>query len=196
MSDIGYRMTDVSDQSPESKSPAKIPVRLTSNLCPPSCQRFVQELSKLCEVNGHLPDRGRGSGGAADIAGAPMLGADLIEHPFQEYVDEHPGAHIARLLLAPDHLSLFEARQFRHQRLGRERIELLDAQEIDIVDATALPLLVEIVIHLAGTQDDAPDLVVGDELDLFVGLQLRIVPQQPVERSAWAHFVEPRHRTL
>src|SRR5215470_18609802 len=102
----------------------------------------------------HLPDRGRRGGGPADITGAPMLGADLIEHPFQEYVDEYPGAHIAWLLLAPDHFGLFEARQFGHQRLGRERIELLDAQEIDVVDAAALALIVEIVIDLAGTQDD------------------------------------------
>ena len=54
------------------------------------------------------------------------------------------------------------------QRLGRERIELLDAQQIDVVDAALLALLVEIVIDLAGAQHDAADLVVGDELDLLV----------------------------
>ena len=71
-----------------------------------------------------------------------------------------------------------------HQRLDRERIELLDAQQIDVVDAALLALLVEVVIDLAGAQHDAADLVVGDELDLLVGQQLRVVPQQPVERGA------------
>ena len=72
------------------------------------------------------------------------------------------------------------------QRLGRERIELLDAQQIDVVDAALLALLVEIVIDLAGAQHDAADLVVGDELDLLVRQILRIVPQQAVERGAGA----------
>src|SRR5271157_2080723 len=92
-------------------------------------QRLVQKMLELGKMQRHLPDRGRCRGRPAGIAGAAMLGADLIEHPFQEDIDEHPAAHIARLFLTPDDLGILEARQFRHQRLGRERIELFDAQE-------------------------------------------------------------------
>src|SRR6516165_10009997 len=154
--DVRCRMTEVRDR----KSKAKIPVRApTSALPPPLRQRLVQKLAELRQVNRHLPDRGRGGGRTADIVRAPVLGADLVEHPLKENVDEHPSAHIARLLLAPEHFGLFEARQLRHHRLGREWIELLDAQQIDVVDAAAFPLLVKVVIDLAGTEDDAPDLV-------------------------------------
>ena len=52
------------------------------------------------------------------------------------------------------------ARQLLDQRLERERIELLDAQQIDVVDAALLALFEEIVIDLAGAQDHAADLVV------------------------------------
>src|SRR5215469_3891668 len=89
-------------------------------------QCLVQNFAELCQMQRHLSDSGRSGSGTADITGAPILGADLIEHPFQEYIDEDPGAHIARLLLAPDDVGRFEARQFRHQRLGREWIELFD----------------------------------------------------------------------
>ena len=119
-----------------------------------------------------------------------------FKHPLQEHVDEEPGAHVARLFLAPDHLGLLEARQLGDQRLGRERIELLDAQQIDVVDAALLALLVKIEIDLAGAHDDAADLVVGHELDRLVRQQLRVVPQQAVERGAGRHFVEPRDRAL
>src|SRR5580700_9181812 len=159
-------------------------------------QRLFEKLLELGEMKRHLSDGGRCGGRPAGITGAAMFGADLIEHPFQENIDEHPAAHIAWLLLAPDDLGLFEARQFQHQRLGRERIKLLDAQQIDIVDAALLALLVEIVIDLARRDDDAAHLIVGDELDLFVRQHLRVVPQQPVERGIRPHLVEPRHRAL
>ena len=51
------------------------------------------------------------------------------------------------------------------ERLHRERIELLDAQQVDVVDAALLALLVEVEIDLAGAEHDAADLVVLDELD-------------------------------
>src|SRR6516225_3277810 len=89
-------------------------------------QCLVQNFAELCQMQRHLSDSGRSGSGTADITGAPILGADLIEHPFQEYIDEDPGAHIARLFLAPDDFGRLKARQFRHQRLGREWIELFD----------------------------------------------------------------------
>src|SRR5579859_211364 len=139
-------------------------------------QRVVQKLLELRQVQRHLPDRGRSGRRPAGVAGAAVLGLDLVEQPLQENIDEHPGAHVARLFLAPDDLSVAEAVELRHQRLGGERIELLDAQQINVVDAAFLALLVEIVIDLAGAQHDAANFLVRNELDLFTGQELRVVP--------------------
>src|SRR5262245_989377 len=137
-------------------------------------QRLFQEILQLRLMLRHLADRGRGRRRPPGIARPPVLGADLVEHPFQKDVDEHPAALVARLLLAPDDLRFLEARQLGHQRLGGKRIELLDAQQINIVDAAFLALVVEIVIDLARTNDDAPDFWVGHELGGVVRHLLRI----------------------
>src|SRR5580704_5576074 len=169
---------------------------LSSVLRRPLSQRVFQKLLELRLMQRHLPDRGRGRRRPPGVTRAAMFGADLVEHPFEEDIDEHPAAHVARLFLAPHDLGLLEARQLQHQRLGGERIELLDAQQIDVVDAALLALLVEIVIDLAGTDDDAAHVVVGGELDLLVRQHLGVVPQQPVERGVRPHLIEPRHRAL
>ena len=49
--------------------------------------------------------------------------------------------------------AFLEARKLVDQSLGRERVELLDTQEIDIVDAAFLALFVKIVVDLAGTHE-------------------------------------------
>ena len=53
-------------------------------------KRLFEELLELRQVLRHQPDRGRGRGRPAGIARAPVLGADLVEHPFEEDIDEHP----------------------------------------------------------------------------------------------------------
>src|SRR4051812_585076 len=137
-----------------------------------SAQRFFEQLLQLRLVLRHLAHRGRGGSRTRGVARTAILGFDLVQHPFEIMLDEVPGAHVARLLLAPDDFGLLEARKFGHQCLGREGIQLLDAQDVDVVDAALLALLVDIVIDLAGTQDDTADLVVGLQFDLLVGQQL------------------------
>src|SRR6185437_15705628 len=141
-------------------------------------QCFFQQLLQLRDVFRHLADRGRCRGRTAGITHRAVLGADLVEHPLQEHVDEEPGAHIARLFLAPHHLGLLEARELRDKRLRRERIELFDAQQINVVDTALLALLVKVVIDLARAHDDAPDLLVRSEPDFLILQQLRVIPQQ------------------
>src|ERR1700683_2338068 len=114
----------------------------------------------------HLPDGGRRGCRPADIAGAAVVSADLIEHPFEEDIDEYPRAHVARLFLAPDDLRFFEARQLGHQCLGGEWIELLDAQQVNVVDTALLTLLVKIVIDLAGAENDAAYFLIRNKFDL------------------------------
>src|SRR5580693_3791902 len=59
-------------------------------------QRLFQKILQLRLMQRHLPDRGRGRSRSPGIAGTAMLGADLVEHPFQKDVDEHPAALVAR----------------------------------------------------------------------------------------------------
>src|SRR5215510_7387900 len=153
-----------------------------------SIQCVVEQGLQLGKVLGHEAGGGRCRSGPAGIARTLVLGADLIEHPLDERIDEEPCAHVARLFLAPHDLGLFEARQLVHQRLGGKRVELLDPHEIDVVDAALLALLIEVVIDLAGAQHDTADLVVGH--------QLRVIPQHPMEGGAAAQLVEPRYRPL
>src|SRR5258708_1709211 len=144
-------------------------------------QRLVEQRLELLEMLRHLAGRRRRRGSTPGIKRLLALGSELVEHPFEIRLQEGERAHVARLLLAPHEFRLAEAAELLHQRLERHRIELLDAQEINVVDAPLLALLVEIVIDLARAHHHAPDLVVGDELDLLVREQLRIVPQQAME---------------
>jgi hypothetical protein len=71
---------------------------------------------------------------------------------------------------------LWESAELLHQGLPRYRIELLDAQEVDIVDPALLALLMEIIVDLARAHHYSADLGIGRELDLLVRMQLGVVP--------------------
>src|SRR5262249_62388269 len=125
-----------------------------------------------------------------------MFCFDMLEHPREIGLNEAPSAHVPRLLLAPDHLGILEARKLLDQRAGRERIQLLEPEQVDIVDPALLALLVEIVIDLAGAEHHSPDLGVGNELDRLVRQELRIVPQKAVEGRATSELREARYHPL
>jgi hypothetical protein len=76
-------------------------------------------------VAGEAPRRGRHIAAAARNAG-------FRQARFEQRLDEEPGAVVLRLFLRPDHLLQLRHRlQPLDQRLGRERVELLDAQDLD-----------------------------------------------------------------
>src|SRR5215212_5223250 len=156
-------------------------------------QRLFEKRLELRLVLRHQAGRGCRHRGPARVARTAMLGLNVVEHPFDEGVDEEPRAHVARLFLAPHDLGFFEARQLGDQSLGGEWVELLDAQQVDVVKSALLALFEQIIIDLAGAQNDAPDLVVGHQLDLLVLVGLRIVPQQAMERGVRAQLIQPRH---
>src|SRR5262245_7225646 len=173
----------------------RVGTRMSAMSCS-SIQGVVEKRLELCEMLGHHAGGGRRGRRPADIARPALLGVGAGEGEFEIRLDEVPAAHVARLLLTPHHLGVLEAGQLLGQHLGGKRIELLDAHQIDVVDAVLLALLVEVVIDLAGAQDDAADLVVGDEADGVVARLLRIVPQQPVEGGVGRELVKARDRAL
>jgi hypothetical protein len=88
--------------------------------------------------------------------------------------------------------SAFGKRAAPHQRLHRERIELFEAQEIDVVDAALLALIEQVVIDLARAEHDAADLR-SSPLSLIVVLppvELGVVPEHAVEGRAFGHVGE------
>src|ERR1700727_2526968 len=161
-----------------------------------SSQAFVDERLELRQMFRHETSRGRGRGSAPRIAGALRLAAELAEHPFEIGLNEAPGAHVLRLLLTPDDLRLLETRELLHQRLNRERIELLHPEEVDVVDAALLALIVEIVVDPARADDNATDLVVLGELDLFALMRLRMIPQQAVKARSRSEGFQVRDSAL
>ena len=83
------------------------------------------------------------------------------QHLFDPPVDEVPGAHVLRLLLAPDDVGVDIRFQHPAQRLCRERIDLLQPHDGDVLDVLRPPFLQQIVIHLAGADHDAAHLSGG-----------------------------------
>src|ERR1700722_3482514 len=161
-----------------------------------SGQAFVDKGLELRQMFRHETGRGRGRGSAPRIARALRLTAELAEHPFEIGLDEAPGAHVLGLLLTPDHLRFLETGELLHQRLNRERIELLHPEEEDVVDTALLALIVEIVVDFARADDNAKDLVVLGKLDLFALMRLRVIPQQAVKARSRSESFQVRDSAL
>ena len=125
------------------------------------------------------PWRARPSG-AAGVIGPCVFGLDPGQHPFDIGFDEGPGALVLGLFLAPDHFGLLEPFQFLDHRNGRERIELFEPHQVDIVDAARVAFFQQIIVDLARAHDDAFDLVVGVQFGVGIAV-LRIIPQHAVE---------------
>ena len=153
---------------------------------PPSQDQFSKRLFEEClhlrKMNRHQARRGGCHCRAAGIARPPVLGVDLLQNPFDIRFDEEPAAHVLRLFLTPDHFRMREAGKFEHQRLLREGIKLLDAHQVDIVDAAFLAFLEQVEIDLARAHHDPADLVVGDQLAFRAEVCTPVIPQDAVER--------------
>ena len=95
-----------------------------------------------------------------------MLAADIAHHRFDAMVDEIPTAHIARLFLTPDNFSIGSFRQHPLKRPVRERINLFQTDDADVIDASLVARRQQIVIDFAGTNHDA----IGFLSDLWIML--------------------------
>ncbi|MPL74173.1 hypothetical protein SDC9_19983 [bioreactor metagenome] len=154
-------------------------------------QRVVDERVLLGLVAFRQAGGRRGRGIAAGIARTRVLGVDLRQHPLDVRLDEGPGALVLRLFLAPDHLGVLEARELGHHRMRRERVELFETQDVDILEAALVAFGQQVVIDLARADHHALDLVVGGNAELRVALLARIgvVPHHPTEERAGGEFL-------
>ena len=129
----------------------------------------------------------------------PIRGAaHLLQHPVDIGLDESPGPHVLGLFLAPDDLGLLEAVQLIEQGLGRERVELFEAQQVDIVDAALFAVLEQVIVDLARTKDNAADVGVRHQPDGGLGhaRRLGIVPEEAMEGGLRSEFGQGRNRLL
>ncbi len=72
---------------------------------------------------------------------------------------EGPGAHVARLFLAPDQTRARVTRQDFGERVCREGVELFEPQQVHVASPKLLPLLQQVVVDLAAAQDQLPRLL-------------------------------------
>src|SRR6218665_2204079 len=95
--------------------------------------------------------RCRAAGVAQFLAFVHVL-VDVVLH-------EEPGALVLRLVLAPDHIDgLGVALELCGKGFVRERVQLLDAQDRHIIDGLLAAPFDQVVVHLAGAGQHAPDL--------------------------------------
>src|SRR4029077_6088074 len=83
---------------------------------PRLAQRLFEQRLQFQLVLAGNPSRRRRRGRASGIARPPVPRLDMVEHPFEIWLDEAPRSHVLRLFLAPHHLGLGESRQFLDQR--------------------------------------------------------------------------------
>src|SRR5205085_4963965 len=107
---------------------------------------------------------GRGRAAPAHIARALCLDVEARQNLLDAAVDDSPGAHVLRLLLAPHELRVAIACHRLAEHAEGERIKLLDPDQSDVGDLALAPRLQEIVIDLAAREHDAADPVIGREL--------------------------------
>src|SRR4051795_76723 len=122
-------------------------------------ERGADDAGLLHGVGGRVPLARRGALGPADIAELERARED-VQQPRR-----HVGAraHVARLLLHPRDLAQVRvARDLLEDLLLRERVQQLDARDRDAVLALARGVALEVVVDLAGAEDEALDLLLVD----------------------------------
>src|SRR6185437_2066412 len=103
----------------------------------------------LAPMNLHRAGRRAGAGIAADVL-------HVVAHTPQTRLHERPAAHVLRFFLCPHpFLGLAITHQGALQQFLREGIELLDADDRDVVGLRLRAALQQIVIYLAAAQDDS-----------------------------------------
>jgi hypothetical protein len=128
---------------------------------PSDRQRFVDERVLLLLVLAGEAGRRRGRGRAPDVARPAVLGpmrpsthsrfgSTKVQAPWFFGSSWHQT--ISACLKRPS--SLVSAER-------RERVELLEPHQVDVVDAAGVALLEQVVVDLARAHHDAADLVVG-----------------------------------
>src|SRR3954449_5340776 len=122
-------------------------------------ERGADDAGLLDGVGGRIALARRGALGPADVAELQRAGQDL------QQPRRHVGAraHVARLLLHPGDLAQVRiARDLLEDLLLRERVQQLDARDRHAVVALARRVALEVVVDLAGAEDQPLDLLLVD----------------------------------
>src|SRR5262249_58324465 len=121
-------------------------------------QPLLLDLMDLADAGG-----GRGRGSAAGIQHRSPPERQLL----QAVADLIPGALVLRLFLTPDDLARVGiAVEDRLVLLGRERIELLNADQRNVTQSFLAARLEQIEVHLAAAEHHAPYVGRGELVGL------------------------------
>lgn len=114
----------------------------------------------VCRLETGSNGRAWATAGVHDVL--PVVVRGLVQQGLNSGLGEAPGAGIERFLLAPDDgLGVGVLVEILPQLLPREGVQLLDARNGDVVDVVLGAVLVQRGVHLAGTENDAVNLLVG-----------------------------------
>src|SRR6266436_693404 len=116
-------------------------------------ERRIDQRLLLLDVLRVVADRRRSRGRAPGVAKLVLI-AHLLQ---QVMLHVEPRTHVLRLVLAPDDVGqIGQALEFGSERLVRERIQLFDPDQRRIVGLSFFALGLQLVVHLARTQDRTP----------------------------------------
>ena len=65
-----------------------------------------------------------------------------------------PSTLVFWLFLAPYKFGIWKTRQLFHHGLRGKRVELLEAEKVNIIDATSIPLCKKVVVDFTRTEDN------------------------------------------
>lgn len=82
-----------------------------------------------------------------------------------------------------ENLRMKEERKIVDERIGRERIEMIEKKKIEIVDEEIIELLVKVVIEIERKEKEEEDIGIIMEIDEFIIVVKRIVKKKEVERG-------------
>mmetsp|Transcript_48024 Transcript_48024/g.121190 ORF Transcript_48024/g.121190 Transcript_48024/m.121190 type:complete len:1103 (-) Transcript_48024:202-3510(-) len=139
-------------------------------------ERGVDQVLHLLLVDREGGGGGGGGGGAPHVLHHARLAPARQRAHFQLPADGlepglHvlPGAHVLRLLLAPDDLGVSVLPDAARDQVVRERCDLLQTDEHNVADAPAPARLRQLVVEGAAAEDDAADGVGRQEEGRAVG---------------------------
>lgn len=82
-----------------------------------------------------------------------------------------------------ENLRMKEERKIVDERIGRERIEMIEKKKIEIVDEEIIELLVKVVIEIERKEKEEEDIGIIMEIDELIIVVMRIVKKKEVERG-------------
>ena len=151
-------------------------------------ERLVEEVLDLRQVDRLLSSRGRRGRVPSGVdRGLGLVVLGRLERGEQSRLDVRPRPSVERLLLAPCDVGVGELVDVGREEVVRERRDLLDSAEDNVLDASVLSLLEQSLVDLSRADDYPLHLRVGGHVGRRLG-------DEPLELGLTDHLGQVRSR--